>query len=105
VNGTVLVVVIADRAIELVILENDIHRRAAGRLGALRSDQNFGAVFHAKGAGADQFTVYFYLAGVAGLNRSELRVVTNLRKCRAMPINDIDQQFAGFGVNDEAIER
>jgi hypothetical protein len=91
VNGTVLVVVIADRAVKLVVPENHIHGRAPGRLGSLRIHHDFSAVFYAGGASSDQFTVYFYLAGVAGLNGSQLGVVANVRETRAMPINDVDQ--------------
>lgn len=80
VNGAIAVVVVADGAVEFVILKDAIEGVALGHVGAraFREDGHVGG--DGSGAGANELSVDFDHAGVTGLDGSHLRQVAHLCK-------------------------
>ena len=100
VHGAVAVVVVADGAVEQVIAEDAIEGLALGGVGALRFGEDSHAFGGGGSAGANQLAVGLDHAGIAGLDRAELMVVTDLGKGSTRPgersIDGVDQDFAGL---------
>ena len=76
--------------------------RGRRRLGLGR---NVHAVRNYRCAGPDEFSVEVDHARVARLNRAELRVIAHLRHLNAGAVDDVDETFAGFYLNDRAVDR
>jgi hypothetical protein len=104
VNGAVSVVVVADGAVKLVILEDTIECLALGgdRRSGVGRDSH--PVYKRGGARAHQLSIDFNDARVTRLDRAELRVVTNLRQLGPGAINHINQPLAGFYLSHRAVQ-
>lgn len=102
VDGAVLVVVVADGAVEHVVLEDAVKGLALGNIYviALCGDLHVGS--DRGGAGADELAVYLDHAGVAGLDGAHLGDVADLR-CAALiagggvAIEGLNEPLAGMG--------
>jgi hypothetical protein len=94
VDGAVLVVVVADGAVEEVIAEDAVEGFALGGLGSVA----FGFDLHVGGeagaAGASEFAVHFDHAGVAGLDGAELLEVADLGEFFGSAIDGVDEGLA-----------
>ena len=95
-HRTVSVVVIANRAIELVVAQDAVERLAPRVARGRDGGRHFHAGRHRRGAGAHQFSVDLYDAGIARLNRPQLRVIADLRQLQVDAIDCVDQPAAGF---------
>ena len=104
VNGAVAVVVVAHRAVEDVIAEDAVERLD---LRAVRGGRD-GAHDHAVGDGRrarpDEPAVDLDHAGVAGLDRAELRVVTDVRKLGPDADNGVDETLIRPRLADDSID-
>ena len=102
-DRAVAVIIITNRAIEHVIGQNPIERIPLG----LRRATRFGRDLHIGldhcGARPNELAVCFNHAGVTGLNRPELGMVTDLRDLSAAPVEQFQQSFAGNGFHDFAV--
>ena len=78
-HGAVAVVVVADRAVEQMIAEDAVKGFALRRVRARRRRNHVHALRGHGAAGSHQLAVDLHHAGVAGLNRSKLGVIANLR--------------------------
>jgi hypothetical protein len=91
VYGAIAIVVVANSAIEKVVLQNTVESielrvSNAGRLG------DNGCVFcNHRGASANQAAVYFNEACITCFNRAELGMVANVRDVAACLRNYVDQ--------------
>ena len=90
VHGAVFVVVIADRAVEHVIAQDAIESFALCHIDQLRLCHHPHALGNRRSAGAGQISVHLDHAGIAGLNRAELRMITNLGNDSVNAIQHID---------------
>ena len=105
VDGAIAIVVVANRAVEHVIAENAIecfHLRGR-RLARIGGDPIPSAT--AGRAGPHEPAVHFDHAGVAGLNRAELRVIADLGDRPASTVDQIDEKLAGLGFLNDAVNR
>ena len=93
-HGAVFVVVVADRAIEQVIAENAIEGFALRYIDALAFGEDNHSSSDGSSAGADQLAIHFHHAGIARLDRTQLRVITHLRNGSAYAVENFDQRFA-----------
>lgn len=73
------VVVIANRAIQLVIFQQSLHGLKLRFFCPVRQAVDIHAGFNGCGAGAHQFSVHLHHARVTGLDGAEIRVVTHMR--------------------------
>ena len=91
VDGAVLVVVIADGAVEEMVAEDAIEGFALGGVDCfgLRVDGEAGSDFASTGAG--ELAVDLDHAGVAGADGAELRVITDLRDFEAGVVEGVDE--------------
>src|SRR5437868_2538069 len=102
-DGAISIIVVADRAIEKVIAENAVEsfHLGSGSFRRLRGDAhpigNFGR------AGPDESAIRFHHACVTRLNRTKLRVVADVRNRAARAIEQINQEFIGFGFSNDAV--
>lgn len=90
-NRAVAVIVVANSAIKHVIAENPVKSfsLSSGRL--WRNCGNTHSRLYLGGASPDQLPVHFHHAGVAGLNRAKLRVITDLRDFGPRAVEEIHQ--------------
>ena len=102
-DRAIAIVVVANRAVEHVVAENSIeclHLRGRRR-------RRLGGDAHSIGdprrAGSDQAAVHFNHAGVARLNRAELRVVADLGNRSASTVDQIDENLIELGFLSDAI--
>ena len=79
VDGAVAVVVVADRAVQVVVFEDAIKGLAFGDVGAVGVGENLLADGHGGAAGADQLAVEFDHAGVAAADGSHGGQIADLR--------------------------
>src|SRR6266850_1917865 len=98
VNDAVAVVVVADGAIKEVIAQNAIERFRSRQLRPLRRDLHGHVVRNRSRTGAHQLSIEFHKAGVASLDRAELRVIADVGKLNSGAANRVDEtlSFPGF---------
>ena len=109
VDGAILVIVIADRAVEVVVLEDAVEGFALGDVDGLILSGDDHARCDLCTAGANQISVDFHHARIAALDWSHLPEVTDLRDLlRAgrsrLPIERVNQQFAGARGNRLSVD-
>ncbi len=97
VNRAIAVVVVAHRAVELVVPENAVVGLGLGRFGFFAGSRHRHSGRNRGGAGPHELAVDFDDAGIASLNRAELRVIANLRQVQLGPIDHIDQPLPSLG--------
>ena len=95
-HGAVAVVVVADRAVEHVIAEDAVKGFALRRVRARRGRHHVHALGRHGAAGSHQFAVDLHHAGIAGLDRSKLGVIANLRYFDSATVDQVDQAFSGW---------
>jgi hypothetical protein len=105
VNCAVAIAVITDGAVEHVIAEYPVVRFSLRGVSGLRSGVNTESISDRSRTGPEQLTVNLDHAGIACLDWSKLRVITDLRNLAAGAIDDIYQPFAGPGFLDYTINR
>src|SRR3954468_20761284 len=88
-----------------MVAENTIKCRHLRRLRPGRGGGNLHAVLDGRGTGAHQLAIDLDHAGVAGLHRSELWMVTNLRKRSANAVDHIHYQFTRFSLQHPIVHR
>src|SRR5262249_3145969 len=97
VDGAIAVVVVADSAVEQMITQNAIEGLAL----SVDDFGGFGGDLHACGngacAGPDEFAIDFDEASVAGLERAELGVITDLRNRNAGAVENVNEALARGG--------
>lgn len=89
-NRTVVIIVVADGAVEIVVAENPVERFELRRFRGLRPGRHYHPLFHRGPTRATKLAVYLDNAGVASLNRPKLRVVANLRNFRTRSVDQFD---------------
>src|SRR5882672_11164984 len=93
VHRTIPVVIVADGAVKHVVAQNTVEGfplsgdRSCGSRGNVHSGCDVG------GAGPDQLAVHLHHARVAGLNRTELRMVANLGNFRTDTIDELNERL------------
>jgi hypothetical protein len=92
-DGAVPVVVVANRTVENVIAQNAVKRLALRCAGYLRFRQDLHPCAHGGRACSHELSVDLYHARITRLDRTQLRVIADLRNLHPHPINDIDQAF------------
>ena len=97
VHRAVAVVVVADRAVEQMIAEDAV-KGFALRCVCARGEEvdHVHAVRGHGAAGSHQLAVDLHHAGVAGLDRSKLRVIADLRNSDSAAVDHVDQAFPGL---------
>ena len=104
-NCAVTIAVITDRAVEHVIAEYPVVRFSLRGISGLRFGVNTESTRDSSRTGPEQLTVNLDHAGIACLDWSKLRVITDLRNLAAGAINDVYQPFTGLGFLDYTINR
>ncbi len=106
VNGAVAIVVIADRAIEVVISEDAVEGFALRDVGAETFCRYLRSGYYLGSARTNQFPAPLDHAGVASLDGSHMRVVADLRKMPVgkRPVYDFDEQFSRGGGHFHSID-
>src|ERR1035438_6092487 len=96
-NRAIAVVVVADRAIKFVILQDAIKGLFLSRYGSFALRNNRHSRSYWCGAGTNELPVRFDQAAITSFDGSHLRVITHLRKraSRAATIHHFHKQFAG----------
>jgi hypothetical protein len=99
-NRAVLVVVIADRAVQHVILENAVKRFTLSNVDGLAHGLHVHSRGYPSRTRSRQFAIHLDQASVAAFDRPHLLYVANLRNRllrvqRRASIQQIDQQLAG----------
>jgi hypothetical protein len=93
----VSVVIVADRAVEQVVAQDSSEGFLPGSDRARRFCRNLHAIDDLSCASPDEVSVNLDHAGIAGLNRAELRVITNLRNLGPYLVEKIDEA-SGLGI-------
>jgi hypothetical protein len=103
VNSAIAVIVITDGAIEKVITENTVEGFALCCVGGGRPgiDADWGG--NSGCTGPHEVAVYFNHTGVACLDGSELRVITDLGNLAARSIDNVYQPLTGLGSLDQTV--
>ena len=104
-NGAVAIVVITDRAVEHVIAENAVvclSLRGIGGLGSCIDDETVG---NRSRTGSEKLPANLNHAGVACLNWTKLRVITDLGNFAASAIDNVYQSLTGLGFLDRTVNR
>ena len=96
VDGAVAVVVVADGAVEVVILEDAIEGFALRHVGAAALGDHVHSGSNLGGTGANQLSVHFDHAGVAGLDGTHRRVIADLGQLATGKgaVDRFDQEFS-----------
>jgi hypothetical protein len=94
-HRTVAVVVIANRTVEKMIAEDTVKSLALRRIRACRACNYLHTVRSEGAARSYELSIYFDHAGIAGLDRSKLRVIADLRNLDTATIDCIDQVLTG----------
>ena len=94
VHGAVAVVVVADRAVEQMVAEDAIEGFALRRVRARRRCDDVHALRGHGAAGSHQLAVDLDHAGIAGLDRSELGVIADLRYFDSAAVDQVDQALS-----------
>ena len=94
VHGAVAVVVVAHRAVEQVIAEDAVEGFALRRIRARRGCDHVHALGGHGAAGPHQFAVDLHHAGIAGLDRSELGVIADVRNFDSATVDQVDQALS-----------
>ena len=102
-HSAVFIVVITDRAIQHVIAQDAIEGFALGHIDQLRLCHHDHAIGNRRSAGTGQVSVHLHHAGIARLNRTELRVITNLGNDPVNSIENVDQRLTNHGHLGDAI--
>jgi hypothetical protein len=105
VNCAVAIAVITDGAVKHVIAEYPVVRFSLRGISGLRSGVNTESIRDSSRTGPEQLTVNLDHAGIACLDWSKLRVITDLRSLAARAIDDVYQPFTGLGFLDYTINR
>ena len=92
VHGAVLIVVIADGAVEEMVDEDTIEGFALCGVGCLGLGLDGEAAGDFTRAGSRELPVDFDHAGIAGADGTKLRVVTDLRDFRVRVVDCVDQE-------------
>ncbi len=108
-DRAVLVIVVADGAIEIVVLEDAVEGFSLGDVDDLTGGFDDHAGTDLGAAGADELSVDADHAGVAALNGAHLGYVADLRdfflhSCFGAAIEEIDEEFAGARGNGGAVD-
>jgi hypothetical protein len=104
VNRAVAVIVVADRTVEQVVAQDSVEGLPPGSKRVVGFRRNVHAVGDLSGASPDEVSVDLDHAGIAGLERAELRVITDLRNLNICLIEKIDEPDAGFGIYKCAVD-
>ncbi len=109
VDGAVLVVVVADRTVEHVVLEDAVEGLALGHVGEIAGGDDVHAGSNLGSAGARQLAIHLDHAGIATFYRAHLREVADLWERFLLPalagvVDDVDEQVAGACGDDETIQ-
>jgi hypothetical protein len=106
-NRAVLIVVVADRAIEIVIFKEVVKGFALRALGSPARRRHFHSCRDLRAARANQLAIDIHHAGVTGFDRTKLGVVADLGQMslRQRAIDGLDKQLAGDSWNRCAVER
>jgi len=94
VNGAVLVVVVANRAVEKVIFEDAVERFSLRDIHGVRFGLDTHATDQLSGARSGQPAIDLHHARVTGLDWAHLWVVTDLRQLLIKTIDQINSEFA-----------
>ena len=106
VDGTIAVVVVADRAIKLMIAKNVVERLMLRRPRSRRRGFHLGTVDGICSAGSHELAVHLDHTGIAGLDRTKLRMIANLRNHDSVAVEGVDQalsrlDFQRLAVHDD----
>ncbi len=93
-HGAVAVVVVADRAVEQMIAEDAVKGFALRRIRTRRRGDHVHALGGHGAAGSHQFAVDLHHAGIAGLDRSKLGVIANVRYFDSAAVDQVDQALS-----------
>jgi hypothetical protein len=104
-HGTVAVVVVADRAVEHVIAEDAVKGLALRRVCTRRGRDHAHAVRRHSATSSRQFAVDLDHAGIAGLDRSKLGVIADVRNFDLATVDQVDQAFSGLYRLWSAVQR
>src|SRR5689334_16549130 len=102
-DGAIPIIVVADCAIEKVIAENAIESFYLGSGGLRRLRRDAHSIGDFGRAGSDKSTVCFHHACITRLNRTKLRVITNMRNRAARAVEQVNQGLIGFGFSNDAV--
>jgi len=91
VDGAVPVVVVADRAVEEMVAEDTVERRALRALRGRRPRRHHHPVAGLCSARPHQLAPDLHQAGVTGLDGPEARVVAHVRNADAAPVEEVDE--------------
>ena len=94
VDGAVAVVVVAHRAVELVVAEDAVEGCALRVLGCRGRGRHQHVARHLRSARPHQRAVDLHHARVAGLYGAELRVIADLRNLDATAVEQVDEALA-----------
>lgn len=91
VNGAIAIVVVADRAVKLMIPENVIEGLTLRCLRSRRRSLDLNAINRGGSASPHELAVQLHHARIAGLDGAELRMVADLRNGDPAAIDGVDQ--------------
>ena len=96
VDGAIAVVVVTNRAVEHVVAQDAMEAFLLRPYGTLCFGRDNHSVRDARSARSNQLTVDLNQASVAGLDRTELSVITNLRQLNVLAIDSLNQVFSAI---------
>ncbi len=108
-DSAVLVVVVADGAVEHVVLEDAVEGLALGDVDCFTGGLDGHAGGDGCGAGADEFAVDFNHASVAALDGAHLLEIADVRDGLlyagfGAAIEQVEEEFAGVGGDSDAVD-
>lgn len=101
---TVAIIVVADGAVEKVIAENSIEGFTLSRLRSRGCGLDVNAIGGRCCASSHELAVHLNHAGIAGLDGTELGVVTDLRDVDPAAIDCVNQALCRIGLKGRVIQ-